>query len=98
VRETGHRVLVVDKLTYAGNLDSLAPVAADSLYVFVQADIADAPRMGEILAAFAPDVILHLMACCSAREMRAGRRTRSPATWERGSNVRCHKRIGSDSG
>jgi dTDP-glucose 4,6-dehydratase len=62
VRETPHQVIVVDKLTYAGDLDSLAPVAADPRYALVRADIADAPRMGEILTAFAPDVILHLAA------------------------------------
>ena len=33
IRETDHRVLVVDKLTYAGNLDSLAPVSSDPRYV-----------------------------------------------------------------
>ena len=60
VRETPHAVLVLDKLTYAGNLDSLAPVAADPRYRFVQADIADAERVSEIMTSFAPDVILHL--------------------------------------
>ena len=34
VRETPHQVLVVDKLTYAGNLDSLRPVANDERYRF----------------------------------------------------------------
>ena len=32
IRETPHQVLVVDKLTYAGNLDSLAPVSNDPRY------------------------------------------------------------------
>src|ERR1041384_5918486 len=48
IRETPHRVLVVDKLTYAGNLDSLAPVSNDPRYAFIRADIADAPRMREL--------------------------------------------------
>jgi len=43
IRETEHQVLVVDKLTYAGNLDSLAPVSNDPRYAFVRADITDAP-------------------------------------------------------
>ena len=42
IRDTPHQVLVVDKLTYAGNLDSLAPVSNDPRYAFVRADIADA--------------------------------------------------------
>ena len=39
--ETGDRVVVLDKLTYAGNLESLEDVAHDPRYAFVQADIAD---------------------------------------------------------
>ena len=39
---TDHHVLVVDKLTYAGNLDSLAPVKDHPRFQFVRADIADA--------------------------------------------------------
>jgi dTDP-glucose 4,6-dehydratase len=62
IRETSHQVLVVDKLTYAGNLDSLAPVAGSDRYGFEQADIADAARMRAILSRFQPDVIMHLAA------------------------------------
>ena len=36
-----YEITVLDKLTYAGNLDNLAPIADDSRYTFVQADIAD---------------------------------------------------------
>ena len=57
-----HEVLVVDKLTYAGNLDSLAPVSADARYKFVRADIADAAKMRELFASFEPDVVMHLAA------------------------------------
>jgi dTDP-glucose 4,6-dehydratase len=46
----GPRCLVnLDKLTYAGNLDSLAPVADDPRHRFVQGDIADAPLVGRLL-------------------------------------------------
>ena len=62
IRDTSHQVLVVDKLTYAGNLDSLAPVAGSERYGFEQADIADAGRMRAILSRFQPDVIMHLAA------------------------------------
>ena len=62
IRETEHQVLVVDKLTYAGNLDSLAPVSNDPRYAFVRADIADAPKMRELFAHFRPDAVMHLAA------------------------------------
>ncbi|MFL5323587.1 MAG: dTDP-glucose 4,6-dehydratase, partial [Microvirga sp.] len=62
IRATQHEVLVLDKLTYAGNLDNLDPVAQNPRYEFVQADIVDGPRMRELLATFEPDVIMHLAA------------------------------------
>src|SRR5215207_4722478 len=62
IRETAHQVLVVDKLTYAGNLDSLASVTNTSRYQFEQADIADADRMRSVVSSFQPDVIMHLAA------------------------------------
>src|SRR5437899_2856034 len=62
VETTTNEVLVVDKLTYAGNLDSLRPVSASSRYRFERADIADLPAMRRILAEFSPDVVMHLAA------------------------------------
>lgn len=62
ILEKGHGVLVVDKLTYAGNLDSLNPVAVESGYRFERADVADFQRMRSILDAYQPDVIMHLAA------------------------------------
>src|SRR5947209_417951 len=62
IRETPHRVLVVDKLTYAGNLDSLSSVSSDPRYAFVRADIADAPRMRELFESYRPDAVMHLAA------------------------------------
>ncbi|MGB6537106.1 MAG: dTDP-glucose 4,6-dehydratase [Xanthobacteraceae bacterium] len=62
VRRTRHRVCVVDKLTYAGNLGSLASVADDPRYAFVQADIADAAKMREVFADFRPAAVMHLAA------------------------------------
>ena len=62
IRETPHQVLVVDKLTYAGNLDSLAPVSNDPRYAFMRADIADHGRMREAFESFAPDAVMHLAA------------------------------------
>jgi len=57
-----HAVINVDKLTYAGNLDSLISVADNPRYQFVQADITDPEQMGRILADTQPDIIMHLAA------------------------------------
>ena len=62
ISATPHRVLVVDKLTYAGNLDSLSPVANDARYAFARADIVDGARMRDVIADYSPDVIMHLAA------------------------------------
>jgi dTDP-glucose 4,6-dehydratase len=59
---TSHDVLVVDKLTYAGNLDSLQSVKDHTRFRFVRADIADAGAMKTALVDFEPDVIVHLAA------------------------------------
>ena len=62
VRDTPHEVMVVDKLTYAGNLDSLEPVANSPRYRFEQADITDPERMRTLVESYRPDVIMHLAA------------------------------------
>lgn len=62
ILDTPHSVLVVDKLTYAGNLASLASIAQNPRYTFAQADIGDATRMRQTLDEFQPDVIMHLAA------------------------------------
>jgi dTDP-glucose 4,6-dehydratase len=62
IRDTDHRVCVVDKLTYAGNLASLSPVADNPRYAFVKVDIADARKMREVFASFQPDIVMHLAA------------------------------------
>jgi dTDP-glucose 4,6-dehydratase len=62
ITRTPHRVVVVDKLTYAGNLASLAPVADDPRYSFVRADIANSQRMRQLLDKVRPDVVMNLAA------------------------------------
>ena len=62
VAERAARVINLDKLTYAGNLDSLDEVRVSPLYTFVQSDIGDGPRMTEILNGHQPDAVMHLAA------------------------------------
>lgn len=58
----GRPVVVVDKLTYAANLNSLAPVANNPGYRFVHADICDRASMDRVLAEAKPAAIMHLAA------------------------------------
>jgi len=62
IASSDHEVLVFDKLTYAGVLESLDPVADSPRYRFVQADIADSDAVATALASFRPQVIAHLAA------------------------------------
>jgi len=62
VLECGHRIVNVDKLTYAGNLASLADVADHPNYRFEQADIADRSAISRLLAEERIDAIMHLAA------------------------------------
>ena len=59
MRETDHRVIVIDKLTYAGNLASLAGLPENRVE-FVQGDIADADRVDELFAKV--DAVVHYAA------------------------------------
>ncbi len=59
---TDHEVLVFDKLTYAGTLTSLEPVARSPRYRFVQGDVCDEAAVDATLAEFRPDVVTHLAA------------------------------------
>jgi dTDP-glucose 4,6-dehydratase len=58
----GHEVVVLDKLTYAGNLNSLALVASDARYVFEQLDICDTVGLRTIFSKYRPDAVVHLAA------------------------------------
>jgi dTDP-glucose 4,6-dehydratase len=62
VQETAHNVVVVDILTYAGNLDSLEPVASSSQFRFERADIVDQGAISRIFEQYDPDVVMHLAA------------------------------------
>lgn len=62
IAETDHSVLVVDKLTYAANLESLQPIAEHPRYAFARADICDAAKMSSLIENYRPDVIIHFAA------------------------------------
>lgn len=62
IEKTDHRVVNLDKLTYAANLDSLARVRDDSRYTFVQADIGDRAAVDRALREHQPAAIMHLAA------------------------------------
>lgn len=62
INQTQDSVINVDKLTYAGNLESLAEVASSERYAFVQADICDADALKSIFEQHQPDAVMHLAA------------------------------------
>ncbi|WP_183130082.1 dTDP-glucose 4,6-dehydratase [Serratia plymuthica] len=62
IEATQDSVMVVDKLTYAGNLESLAVIADNERYSFEQVDICDRTALDRVFAQYQPDVIMHLAA------------------------------------
>lgn len=60
--DLGYDVVVVDKLTYAGELRSLGPIASHQRFCFEQHDICDADAMNAIFAKYRPDAVVHLAA------------------------------------
>ena len=62
IRDTDARVVNVDKLTYAGNLESLSEVSSSDRYVFEQADICDTRALQRIFREHSPDAVMHLAA------------------------------------
>ncbi|AOA56991.1 dTDP-glucose 4,6-dehydratase [Acinetobacter larvae] len=62
IQHTQDSVLNIDKLTYAGNLESLSSVADNPRYQFQQLDICDAEALAKAFSSFKPDVVMHLAA------------------------------------
>ncbi len=62
IRHTQDTVVNVDKLTYAGNLSSLASISENERYAFECADICDATEMQRIFEKYQPDAVMHLAA------------------------------------
>jgi len=68
------RIINLDKLTYAGNLDNLRDIGQTARYNFVHADIADTEAVEGIFASEAPDAVIHF-----AAESHVDRSIHSPA-------------------
>ncbi|HBU5899523.1 dTDP-glucose 4,6-dehydratase [Klebsiella quasipneumoniae] len=62
IENTLDEVRVMDCLTYAGNLESLAPVAGSERYSFSQTDITNAAAVAAQFSEFNPDIVMHLAA------------------------------------
>ena len=62
ISHTDHYVVNVDKLTYAGNLDSLADIGNNARYSFEPVDICNRNGIDRLLAGYQPDAIMHLAA------------------------------------
>lgn len=62
INETADSVVVVDKLTYAGNLASLAPVADNPRFAFEKVDIVDRAELDRVFTTWRPDIVMHLAA------------------------------------
>lgn len=62
IDNTDNEVIVVDSLTYAGNIESLSVVSENSRYHFEKVDICDRPALDNIFEKYKPDAVMHLAA------------------------------------
>jgi dTDP-glucose 4,6-dehydratase len=62
IDNTGDYVVNVDKLTYAGNLESLSSIESNDRYAFEQVDICNAVELDRVFSEHKPDVVMHLAA------------------------------------
>lgn len=62
INNTNHQVLNVDKLTYAGNTQSLIDISENSRYCFLHQDICNQEAMNAVFMDFQPDIVMHLAA------------------------------------
>lgn len=76
IQHTKDSVINVDKLTYAGNLESLAEVDSSDRYAFEQVDICDRAELDRVFAEHQPDAVMHL-----AAESHVDRSIDAPATF-----------------
>jgi dTDP-glucose 4,6-dehydratase len=62
ISETSDRVVTIDKLTYAGNIDSLAAVLPHPRHHFAHTDVCDGGTLRLLFTEFAPSAVIHLAA------------------------------------
>ncbi|HAS6370025.1 TPA: dTDP-glucose 4,6-dehydratase [Vibrio vulnificus] len=62
INDTQDNVVNLDKLTYAGNLESLTSIASSERYAFEQVDICDREELERVFAEHQPDAVMHLAA------------------------------------
>ncbi|GAA6203345.1 dTDP-glucose 4,6-dehydratase [Thalassotalea sp. SU-HH00458] len=62
IKNTDNIIVNYDKLTYAGNLESLGCIDKDPRYHFIKGDICDQKQLGEAFNNFSPDIVMHLAA------------------------------------
>ncbi|MBV8576172.1 MAG: dTDP-glucose 4,6-dehydratase [Acetobacteraceae bacterium] len=62
LRGTPHRIVNVDKMTYAASEEALEEAVRDPRHVLIRADITDGPAMREVFATHQPDAVMHLAA------------------------------------
>lgn len=57
-----YQIVIVDKLTYAGNKDSLLPISNNKKYIFEKIDICDVESLSNIFKKYQPNLVMHLAA------------------------------------
>ena len=62
IEDTNYSVINIDKLTYAGNLESLNSIVNNERYIFEQVDICDRDELDRVFTSYKPDAIMHLAA------------------------------------
>ncbi|MBT8448094.1 MAG: GDP-mannose 4,6-dehydratase, partial [Gammaproteobacteria bacterium] len=62
IDDLGYEVVNVDKLTYAGNLESLENISSNPLYSFERVDVCDFNEMARVFETHRPDKVMHLAA------------------------------------
>jgi len=62
INNTNHSVINLDKLTYAGNLQSLESVSSSDRYIFEKVDICDTKEVKRVFEVYKPDIVMHLAA------------------------------------
>jgi len=62
IKQSNHIVINLDKLTYAGNLESLTDVTSSPRYNFEQVNICDPLELQRVFEQYQPDIVMHLAA------------------------------------